>query len=328
MPIAEAGRGRAAELRDIFERQQVWIYFGCVVLGALMAVLASGTERLEAAINPALAFMLFVTFLQVPLADIGKGFREARFLAALLASNFVAVPVLAFLLSRLSMDDPMLRLGILMVLLTPCIDYVITFAHLGRADARLLLTSTPVLLLVQMALLPVYLALFLGEAAAELVTIGPFVHAFLWLIAGPLALAAAVQFWASRDRSGERLSEALGLLPVPATALVLFLVVAATVPVLNDAIGHALSALPLYVAFAIVAPLIGWGVGRSFGLRTEATRAVAFSSATRNSLVVLPLALAVPGAIPVLPAVIVTQTLVELVAELIYIRVIPRFRGR
>ena len=34
-------------------------------------------------------------------------------------------------------------------------------------------------------------------------------------------------------------------------------------------------------------------------------------------------ALAVPGAIPLLPAVIVTQTLVELVASLIYIRLMP-----
>lgn len=38
----------------------------------------------------------------------------------------------------------------------------------------------------------------------------------------------------------------------------------------------------------------------------------------------LPLALAVPGAIPLMPAVIVGQTLVELVASLIYIRLMPR----
>ncbi|MBM7331492.1 bile acid:sodium symporter [Agrobacterium sp. S2] len=116
----------------------------------------------------------------------------------------------------------------------------------------------------------------------------------------------------------------LGLLPVPATAVVLFLVVAATVPVLGAASRHALSALPIYIAFAFIAPFIGWAIARAFGLRPDAGRAVSFSTATRNSLVVLPLALAVPGAIPVLPAVIVTQTLVELVAELIYIRVLPQ----
>src|SRR5256885_9866152 len=50
-------------------------------------------------------------------------------------------------------------------------------------------------------------------------------------------------------------------------------------------------------------------VARAFRLPAASGRAVAFSAGTRNSLVVLPLALAVPGAIPVLPAVIVTQTL-------------------
>jgi len=42
--------------------------------------------------------------------------------------------------------------------LPPCIDYVITFAQLGRADARLLLASTPILLLVQMVLLACHAA--------------------------------------------------------------------------------------------------------------------------------------------------------------------------
>lgn len=315
-------------MRDLLERRQVWIYFSAVGLAALAGFFLPGTTGLAAAINPALAFMLFVTFLQVPLPDIGRGFRDMRFLGALLVSNFILVPILAGLLSRLALDEALARLGVLMVLLTPCIDYVITFAHLGRADARLLLASTPVLLLVQMLLLPVYLGLFLGKEAADLVRLAPFLRAFLWLIALPLLCAGAVQILAARQAMGRRISgrisDGLGLLPVPATAVVLFLVVAATVPVLGAASRHALSALPLYIAFAVIAPVIGWRSARAFGLQPKAARAVSFSSATRNSLVILPLALAVPGAIPVLPAVIVTQTLVELVAELIYIRVLPR----
>lgn len=311
-------------MRDVLERQQVWIYFAAVALAAITGVTVSGTGELESAINPALAFMLFVTFLQVPLPEIAKGLRQRRFLGALLVSNFIAIPILAFLLAQLAIDDRLLRLGILMVLLTPCIDYVITFAHLGRADARLLLSSTPVLLLVQMALLPIYLGVFLGDEAADVVRAGPFVHAFVWLIAAPLICAGAVQIWAPRHRARQRVSDVLGHLPVPTTALVLFLVVAATVPVLGAASRHALSALPIYIAFAAIAPCLGWGIARAFGLQSAAGRAVSFSTATRNSLVVLPLALAVPGAVPVLPAVIVTQTLVELVAELIYIRVLPR----
>lgn len=76
------------------------------------------------------------------------------------------------------------------------------------------------------------------------------------------------------------------------------------------------------------APFIGWLMGRLFRLDAPAVRAIAFSAGPRNSLVVLPLALAVPGAIPVLPAIIVKQTLVELVSELIYVRLIPKLTKR
>lgn len=133
----------------------------------------------------------------------------------------------------------------------------------------------------------------------------------------PLALAAAAQLWAAKGPVGLQASSVLGLLPVPATALVLFIVILAVVPQLGSAIDAALSVVPVYVAFALAAPLIGWGVSQLFRLDAPAGRAVAFSAGTRNSLVVLPLALVVPGAIPILPAIIVTQTLVELAAELV-----------
>lgn len=175
-----------------------------------------------------------------------------------------------------------------------------------------------------MTLLPVYLTIFLGDNAATFVQIGPFVHAFVWLIAVPLVLAAIVQLWSGRSATGQRIATGLGLLPVPATALVLLIVITAVVPQLGSALHEALRVVPIYVAFAVVAPLLGWGMGRLFRLEAQAGRSLAFSAATRNSLVVLPLAFAVPNGLPLLPAVIVTQTLVELVSELLYMRAIPK----
>ena len=227
-------------LRDRLEHRQIIIYFAAVVVAAAVALLVPGTDALEGAINPALALMLFVTFLQVPLADLGRAFTRIRFLGALLTTNFLIVPLLVALLVQFLPADPMVRLGVLLVLLTPCIDYVVTFSHIGRADARLLLAATPMLLIAQMLLLPAYLRVFLGDAAAELVHLGPFVHAFVWLIAIPLVLAALVQLWAARSGAGQRVAAGLGLLPVPATALVLFVVVAAMVPQLGAAIEPAL----------------------------------------------------------------------------------------
>ena len=311
-------------IREGLENRQIVIYFCTVAAATITAWLAPGTTALEVAVNPALALMLFVTFLQVPVAELGRAFGQTRFLAALLVANFIAVPILVAILVHFLPADPIVRLGVLLVLLTPCIDYVVTFSHLGRADSRLLLAATPALLIAQMVLLPGYLALFLGRDAAGLVHPGPFIHAFVWLIAAPLLLAALAQVGAARSKATARVVMALGVLPVPATALVLFVVIAAVVPLLRTAMDAVLRVLPVYIAFAVVAPFLGWLVARKFQLQPAARRSLAFSAGTRNSLVVLPLALAVPGAVPVLPAVIVAQTLVELLAQLVYVRVIAK----
>ena len=314
-----------ATARQGLERHQANLYFAAVLAAAGLAWRWPGTAAWAPAIDPLLGLMLFATFLQVPLAALRRAWADLRFLGALLAANFVAVPSLVAVLLPWLPDQPLLRLGVLLVLLAPCIDYVVSFAHLGRADAGALLAATPLLLALQMVLLPVYLRLFLGPSAAALVHWQPFAQAFLWLIAVPLALAAACQAWAARQAAGAWVLDRLGLLPVPAMAAVLFVVVAAVAPQLGLALDAARAALPVYLAFAVAAPLLGWAVARGCRVPVAQSRAVAFSTATRNSLVVLPLALAVPGAVPLLPAVIVLQTLVELVSEGVYVRWIARW---
>lgn len=318
------GPGQGEALRAILEAQQVAIYLGAIAIGVIAGFSVPKAGMLEVAIDPALAFMLFVTFLQVPLAELGSALRNTRFLAALLATNFILMPVVVAVLVQLLPDEPMLRLAVLFVLLTPCVDYVVTFTHLGRGNAKLILAATPALLLVQLALLPAYLGVLLGGSAAALVRPEPFIEAFAWLIAVPLLLAGAMQLWAARAEAGKRLSSALSLMPVPATALVLFLVLAAVMPQVGQAAGAALTVAPIYVAYAVVAPVLGWLMARICRLDIGAARAVAFSAATRNSLVVLPLAFAVPNGVPLVPAVIVTQTMIELLSELVYVRWISR----
>jgi arsenite transporter len=315
-------------LRAILETRQVVFYFATVALAGMVAWQWPASTAMAPAIDPLLAFMLFVTFLQVPLTELRRAWSNMRFLGALLLANFVLVPALVAVLLPWMPQDPLLRVGVLLVLLTPCIDYVVTFAHLGKADAKPLLASTPLLLALQMVLLPVYLGVFMGDAAAALVHWGPFLHAFIWLIVVPLSLAAVCQAWAARLAAGERAVELLGLLPVPATAAVLFVVVAAVAPQLGLALDAVREAAPIYVGFAIIAPMLGWCAARICRLPSDEGRAVAFSAATRNSLVVLPLGLAIPGAVPWVPAVIVTQTLVELVCELVYVKVVPRLGSR
>lgn len=179
--------------RERLEHFQTPIYFVALVLGFVLAMLVPGTEALESAINPALGVMLFVTFLQVPLSRIRDSLGSLRFMGALLVANFIVIPMLVALALPLFPGDPLIRIAMLFVLLCPCIDYVVTFSHLGKSDSSLLLAATPVLLIVQMLLLPVYLNLLLGAESSSLVEPGPFLHAFVILIVIPMVLAATLQ---------------------------------------------------------------------------------------------------------------------------------------
>lgn len=311
--------------KNTLESRQSTLYFAAMALAWGAARIFPETGTWATLINPALAVMLFVTFMQVPLVALVDGLRSTRFVGALLAANFIAIPLLLLLIRPLLPDAPLVQFGILLVLLAPCIDYVVTFCHLGRGDSARLLACTPLLLVIQLLLLPLYLALFLDDTAAALISPAPFADAFIWLILVPLIGAGILQKAQSRFWIARRIATSTGWLPVPTTAVVIFLVVASVLPQLEMAIGPVSQALPFYLIFAVLAPLLGALIARTCGLNAANRRAIAFSCATRNSLVILPLALSIPGAMPTLPAILVAQTLIELIAESIYVRVIPRW---
>jgi len=313
-------------IAQFLERFQIGLYFLAIVSGLGVVPLVVAQDHLQLLINPALALMLFVTFLQVPVAQLGKVFGQLRFLLTLAVVNFLLIPLVVWGLQPMVPGDPIIRLAVLFVLLTPCIDYVITFAHVGRADARLLLAATPFLLLLQMLLLPIYLGAFLGVELIDELPMRPFIEAFVGLIIIPLVLAAIVQHAASRNELVLSLKGFLDTLPVPATALVLCVVAGAVVSQLEQAAAQAIRVIPIYLLFSLLAPMVGWWAARWAQLSSAAARAVAFSAGTRNSLVILPLALAIPSAQPLLPVLVVTQTLVELVASLFYMQIMPRLR--
>ncbi len=62
-----------------------------------------------------------VTFLGVPFGRIAEAFRDLRFLVTLLILNFAIVPLIVFVLSRFVATDAALLIGVLLVLLTPCV---------------------------------------------------------------------------------------------------------------------------------------------------------------------------------------------------------------
>ncbi|MNL78247.1 hypothetical protein D3C87_2045880 [compost metagenome] len=74
--------------------------------------------------------------------------------------------------------------------------------------------------------------------------------------------------------------------------------------------------------------MLAKAIARTLRLPVEQGRTLAFSMGTRNSFVVLPLALLLPAGWEVAAVVIVAQSLVELFGMVAYVWLVPRYLFR
>ncbi|MEP6981828.1 MAG: arsenic resistance protein [Nakamurella sp.] len=307
------------------ERHQTAIYLLGLAGGALVGVAAPGASPgFGRMIEPVLALLLYATFRQVPFTEVTGALRGGRFLVALLLVNFVAAPIVVFGLARFVDGGLPVLIAVLLVLLTPCVDYVIVFSGLAGAASTRLLAATPLLMLGQMLLLPVYLLLLVGPELAGVFAPGPFIRAFVVLIVIPMTLAVLTELLAARRRVGGQITRGLTAMMVPLLAATLFVVAASQLPPVRDHLDAVVRVVPIYLAFALTMAGIGGLAARLVRLDPPAGRAVVFSGVTRNSLVVLPLALALPAGFEIAPAIVITQTLFELVVMGVLVRLVPR----
>lgn len=308
------------------ERHQVMLYLAASALGILGGVLFPGARLLEPAITPLLALLLLLTFLGVPFTRIAGQVRNLRFLSVLLGVNFLVVPLLVYVLTRPLSDDPTLIIAVALVLLAPCIDYVVVFTGVAGGDRLGLLAATPLLMVLQMALLPVYLPLMTGDPQLLALDPQPFLSALLFLIILPLGAALGIQLWGRSSARITVIADRGSWLMVPVMMLVLAVVLATFSGEIREHLGDLLRVIPIFLLFIVVIVPVAVFLGRGVRLEIPAMTAIAMSAATRNSLVVLPLALALPGGNA--PLIVTAQTLVELLAMLALIRVLPALLRR
>jgi arsenite transporter len=319
----QRGSGTAV-LEQLLGRWQVALYLAAVLAGLGLGTAAPAVANVaEPLLWPVLGALLLATFLQVPLRRLPEAARDRRFLAAVVVGNFAVVPLVVWGLLALLPADPALRLGVALVLLVPCTDWFIVFAHLGGGDARRAIVVTPLNLLLQLAALPLYLWL-LADGVLEAFGTARVVTVFLALVLAPLVTAWVVQ---ARARARPRVRRALLRLehaPVVLLALVLLLVATSQVGGVAAVLEVLPTVLTVFVAFLALGLVLGRLLARAFRLTPRAGRSLTFSLGTRNSFVVLPFALALPEAWSLAVAVIVLQSLVELFGMLAYLRVVPR----
>ncbi len=317
------------------ERNQIWFYFLALALGSAWGWHDPQTAKgLESGIAIALGLLLYTTFCQVPFLQFWQALRHRRFMMALILANFVILPGIVWLLVHLLLNDPKLQFGVFLVLLVPCTDWFLTFTYLGKGNLKLAIAATPILLLLQSILLPLYLWLFTdGQVHREIITPSVFLPAFLGLILLPMGLALFTEQWAKAHPVGDRWLKCTAWLPVPLLSIVLLLIAASQVTVLLGQFAGGdpakmLTGMPnvifIFVIFLLISGYLSRWVGRLFKLEITTNRTLAFSLGTRNSFVVLPVALALPESWSVVVTIVVLQPLVELTGMMVYLWWIPQ----
>ncbi len=303
--------------------QTLW-WFGGAVLGTILGVGVSGfTGLAEAALTPCLIALLFLTFLDIPFDAGLRAVRDLPLLAVTAAVNFLIVPlVVAGLIAVFDIADPLLP-AVLIVLLCPCIDYVIAFTRAAGGAADQLLMLTPMLMIAQLLLLPVLLWAITGGRTSIDLPIRPLGEALLLFIVIPLIAAVLVRTLARRQPRVDRVVESAAKLMDPVMALTLLVITASVIPVIAGSAGHLGTAALVFAVFAVVMAVAGWILTRATKMAADQSRAVILSGVTRNSLVMLPLVRAITGERSG-PAAVVTQTLMELIVLLILVRILPR----
>lgn len=143
------------------ENNQIWLYFIALLLGAVSSIFFNQlTIDFSVIISPLIALLLFSMFAQIPFLEIKESFKNIRYFIALLIGNFIFVPIAVWTLLQIVDFNSYIAFSVALVLLSPCIDYVIVFTKLGRGNEAQMLVSTPILLVLQLLLLPMYMYIF------------------------------------------------------------------------------------------------------------------------------------------------------------------------
>lgn len=264
---------------------------------------------------PALLVMLTAVFVQMDAAHVGEVRHAKTLVTASLALNFVFTPALAWALGAgLLGGQPDLRIGLVLLLVTPCTDWYLVFTAMARGHTGIAAALLPVNLVLQLVLLPVYVLLLGGRAA--MVDGATLAESVLLVLVVPLTLALAVR-WASARFGGAawRQRHVLG----PAGRLVLPLLYVAVLAMFawqaRTVVDHGVDLLallaPLAVFFAVL-PLVALGLARVLRLPARQRVTLTMTTTARNSPIALAIAVAAFPDRPLIAVALVVGPLLEL----------------
>lgn len=274
----------------------------------------------EHIVLPALLVMLTAVFVRMDASQVGEVRGAVPLAVTSLTLNFIVTPALAWALGvSLLADQPDLRIGLLLLLVTPCTDWYLVFTAMARGHTGIASALLPVNLVLQLLLLPVYVLLLGGQASH--VDAATLVEAVVVVLGIPLLAALTLRWVAARVDTGqrthgpgarERMDAWAGRVVVPVLCLAVVAMFAWQAPVVADHGAQVLLLLPPLAVFFVALPLLATLAARVLRLDGPQRVTLTMVVTARNSPIALAIAVVAFPDQPLIAVALVVGPLVEL----------------
>jgi arsenite transporter len=258
-----------------------------VLAGLLVGLFTDAVGPVSnSAVYLALIGLMYGIALGTPIRKVASSFRRWRFFLLAWSLNFILVPLIGFALASLFLSGtPLILVGFILYVVTPCTDWFLVFTGMARGDVSLGLALLPTNLILQILLIPIYLWLFAGQIVP--VQISALIEAVVVFIVLPFALAIATNAGAVRFKGAEWKENVLGKSPIiiqtVTLALVIFFMFAGQTRVILENLGPLALVLVPVLIFVIISFLLSRWIGRLMRLKYVECALLTCTSIARNS---------------------------------------------
>lgn len=149
---------------NLIEKLEPAILIFAIIIGLILSDIKILSNNIGNLINLFLCIMLYGIFLEVPLKNLKKSFKNIKFSSTSIMINFIWTPIFGYFLGNLFLNGNMdIFIGFFMLILTPCTDWYLIFTKIAKGDLNLSLSILPINLILQIVLLPIYLIIFFSS---------------------------------------------------------------------------------------------------------------------------------------------------------------------
>ena len=296
---------------NLFEKLYTFIIFLAVIIGVSLGQVQLIQANAESLIVPLLVVMLYITFLQIPLKEMKKAFKNTVFTITSVIMNFVWTPIFAWFLAFLFLGEhPALYIGIIMLLVTPCTDWYLIFTGLAKGNVALSAAILPLNLILQIVLLPFYLLIFGGTAGV--IQLEFLVESILFVLLTPLILATLTKRMLRNQQMRENLITKLSILPIIFLSLAIVAMFASQGHLLLENLDLLWQITIPILLFFIVNFFVGQSVGKWMRFSNSDSVSLSLTTLARNSPIALAIAMTAFPDQPLIALTLVIGPLLEL----------------